>query len=103
MSEVKSIAQLGDLPKGLSFFDPILHHEAKEALEADGEVYVYESPEGLKNGLFIYDGYEASGTIFTKSREVFDHFYPLSLPVTSSQSMRQPSIRRKSGTSGSST
>jgi len=77
MSEVKSIGQLGDLPKGLSFFDPILHHEAKEALEADGEVYVYESPEGLKNGLFIYDGYEASGTIFTKSKEVFDHFYPL--------------------------
>src|SRR3989475_7600432 len=77
MSEVKSIAQLGDLPKGLSFFDPILHHEAKAALEADGEVYVCESPEGLKNGLFIYDGYEASGTIFTKSREVFDHFYPL--------------------------
>src|SRR2546425_7267071 len=77
MSEVKSIAQLGDLPKGLSFFDPILHHEAKEALEADGEVYVYESPEGLKNGLFIYDGYEASGTIFTRSREVFDHFYLL--------------------------
>src|SRR5947209_4306244 len=77
MSEVKSIGQLGDLPKGLSFFDPILHHEAKAALEADGEVYVYESPEGLKSGLFIYDGYEATGTIFTRSREVFDHFYLL--------------------------
>jgi hypothetical protein len=27
--------------------------------------------------LFIYDNYEATGTIFTKSREVFDHFYGL--------------------------
>ncbi len=77
VSEVKSIEQLGDLPKGLSFFDPILHYEAKEALEAGGEVYVSESPEGRKNGLFIYDGYEATGTIFAKSREVFDDFYPL--------------------------
>ncbi len=77
VSEVKFIEQLGDLPKGLSFFDPILHYEAKEALEAGGEVYVSESPEGRKNGLFIYDGYEATGTIFAKSREVFDDFYPL--------------------------
>ncbi len=78
VSEVKSgDEQLGDLPKGLSFFDPILDHEAKEALEAGGEVYVSQSPEGQKNGLFIYDGYEATGTVFTKSREVFDHFYLL--------------------------
>jgi Acetyltransferase (GNAT) family len=27
--------------------------------------------------LFIYDGYEATGTVFTKSREVFDYFYDL--------------------------
>ena len=77
VSEVKSTEQLGDLPKGLSFFDPILHHEATEALEAGGEVYVSQSPEGGRNGLFIYDGFEATGTIFTKSGEVFDHFYPL--------------------------
>jgi hypothetical protein len=77
VSAVKSIEQLGDLPKGLSFFDPILHYEAKEALEAGGEVYVSQSPQGPKNGLFIYDGYEATGTIFAKSREVFDDFYPL--------------------------
>lgn len=78
VSGAKSVdEQLGGLPKDLSFFDPILHHEAKEALEAGGEVYVSQSPEGHKNGLFIYDGYEATGTIFTKSREVFDHFYSL--------------------------
>ena len=27
--------------------------------------------------MFIYDNYELTGTIFTKSREVFDHFYKL--------------------------
>jgi acetyltransferase (GNAT) family protein len=78
VSEVKSVdGQLGDLPKGLSFFDPILRHEAKEALEAGGELYISQSPEGEKNGLFIYDGWEATGTIFTKSRDVFDYFYSL--------------------------
>ena len=69
--------QLEGLPKGLSFFDPLLHHEVKEALEAGGEAFVSHDPEGRKNGLFIYDGYEATGTIFTKSREVFDYFYGL--------------------------
>ena len=77
VSRVKTIGLLGDLPKGLSFFDPILYYEAKEALEADGEVYISKSPEGPTNGLFIYDGYEATGTIFAKTREVFDNFYPL--------------------------
>jgi len=67
--------QLGDLPKGLSFFDPLLRHEVKEALEAGGEAFISRDSEGRKNGLFIYDGYEATGTIFTKSREVFDLFY----------------------------
>jgi len=76
VSEVKSAdAELRDLPKGLSFFDPIIRHEAKEALEAGGEVYVSKTTDGQKSGLFIYDGYEATGTIFTRSRDVFDHFY----------------------------
>ena len=65
------------MPKGLSFFDPIIRHEAKEALEAGGEVYVSRNSDGHKSGLFIYDGYEATGTIFTRSREAFDHFYLL--------------------------
>jgi hypothetical protein len=69
--------QLSGLPQGLSRFDPLLRHEVKEALEAGGEAYVSQGPEGGKNGLFIYDEYEASGTIFTKSREVFDYFYNL--------------------------
>jgi hypothetical protein len=69
--------ELGDLPKGLSFFDLLLRHEVKEALEAGGEAYVSQNSEGGKNGLFVYDGHEATGTIFTKSREVFDYFYDL--------------------------
>ena len=77
VSKVKTIEQLGDLPNGLSFFDPILLYEAKEALEADGEVYLSKSPGGPTNGLFIYDSYEATGTIFAKTREVFNNFYPL--------------------------
>ncbi len=69
--------QLGNLPKGLSFFDPLLRHEAKETLESGGEAYLSQNSQGEKNGLFIYDNYEATGTIFSKSREVFDYFYKL--------------------------
>lgn len=78
VSEIKSTSEIpDDLPKGLSFFDPLLQHEIKEAVEADGEAFLSQNSKGEKNGLFIYDGYEATGTIFTKSREVFDHFYSL--------------------------
>jgi L-amino acid N-acyltransferase YncA len=75
--KLDSVANLGELPKGLSFFDPLLTHEAKEALECGGEVYVSKNSEGAKTGLFIYDNFEETGTIFTKSKEVFDHFYKL--------------------------
>jgi len=71
------VEQLSDLPKGLSFFDPILRHEVKEALEAGGETFISQNSNGDKNGLFIYDNYEATGTIFTRSREAFDQFYTL--------------------------
>lgn len=78
ISQVKSVdEQLSGLPRGLSFFDPILRHEVTEELEAGGEAYVSESPEGERNGLFIYDSWEATGTIFTRSREVFDRFFAL--------------------------
>ncbi len=69
--------QLSGLPKGLSIFDPLLRHEVKDALESGGEVYVSQDAQGGKNGLFIYDDYEATGTIFTKSREVFDLFFKM--------------------------
>ena len=69
--------QLSGLPKGLSFFDPLLRHEVKETLESEGEAFVSQSSEGDENGLFIYDNYEETGTVFTKSREVFDYFCKL--------------------------
>jgi len=69
--------QLAGLPEGMSFFTPIINHEAKEALEAGGEVFVSEVSDGEKNGLLIYDNYEATGTIFTRSREAFDRFYEM--------------------------
>src|SRR5208283_3941822 len=78
VSKIRTIEeQLSDLPKGLSLFDPLLRHEVKEALEAGGEAFVSQNSEGGMNGLFIYDSYEATGTVFTKSREVFDYFYKL--------------------------
>jgi RimJ/RimL family protein N-acetyltransferase len=70
--------ELHELPKGLSIFDPLISHEVKEALEAEGEVYVsQESTSGENNGLFIYDNFEATGTIFTKNRTAFDYFFKL--------------------------
>jgi GNAT superfamily N-acetyltransferase len=78
ISKIRTVEeQLEDLPKGFSFFDPLLRHEVKEALEAGGEAYFSRNSQGEVNGLFIYDSYEATGTIFTKSKQVFDYFYRL--------------------------
>jgi len=75
VSRVQTVhEQLDSLPRGLSFFDPFLRHEIKEEIEAGGEVYLSRDPIGVTNGLFIYDPIEATGTVFTKSREVFDYF-----------------------------
>ena len=69
--------ELDGLPKGLSFFDPFLRHDVEEEIEAGGEAYIARDRNGAPSGLFIYDGYEATGTVFTKSREAFDSFYRL--------------------------
>ena len=78
ISRVTSVdEQLSGLPKGMSFFDPLLRHETRETLEAGGEAYISATLGGGKDGLFIYDTWEATGTIFTKSREAFDRFFAL--------------------------
>ena len=78
VSKIRTVEeQLEGLPKGLSFFDPLLSHETKEAIEAGGEAFISRDSQGKVNGLFIYDGWEETGTVFTKSREVFDCFYRL--------------------------
>ena len=64
-------------PEGFSFFRPYLGYWIKETLEIGGEAYVSETAAGYGSGLFLYDDYEKAGSVFTRSREVFDHFYRL--------------------------
>jgi ribosomal protein S18 acetylase RimI-like enzyme len=64
-------------PRGLSFFEPYLQYFIKEILEIGGEAYVSRTSDGAVSGIFIYDNWEKVGTIYTRSREVFDHFYGL--------------------------
>src|SRR5208283_6068809 len=61
----------------ISFFEPYLQYFIKEILEIGGEVYVSRTSEGAVSGIFMYDGSERLGTIYTRSREVFDYFYEL--------------------------
>jgi GNAT superfamily N-acetyltransferase len=61
-------------PEGFSFFEPYLRHFIREALEIGGEAYVSKASSGNISGLFIYDDFEKSGTVYTRSREVFDYF-----------------------------
>ena len=64
-------------PVNFSFFEPYLHYHIKEILEIGGEAYVSRTFDGTISGIFIYDDFEKGGTIYTRSREVFDHFYGL--------------------------
>ncbi len=66
-----------DFPKGVSFFETYLGYSIKEVLEVGGEAYVSRTPKGDISGVFIYDDFEKTGTIYTGSRKVFDYFYGL--------------------------
>ncbi len=78
VSEIRSSSDLGRIfPDGFSFFEPYLQYYVKEILEIGGEAYASRTSEGAVSGIFIYDWYEKSGTIFTRSGEAFDHFYEL--------------------------
>jgi GNAT superfamily N-acetyltransferase len=61
-------------PRDVSFFEPYFQHQAKECLAIGGEVLVSRTSDGTPLGLFMYDEVEKVGTIYTKSREVFDYF-----------------------------
>jgi GNAT superfamily N-acetyltransferase len=65
------------LPDGFSFFEPYLRYFIREILEIGGEAYVSRTSDGAISGIFIYDDFENVGTIYTRSREVFDYFYEL--------------------------
>jgi GNAT superfamily N-acetyltransferase len=64
-------------PDNLSFFAPYLQYHIREVLGVGGEAYVSWTSEGAVSGAFIYDGFERGGTIYTRSRKVFDYFYAL--------------------------
>ena len=64
-------------PNGFSFFEPYLQYFIKEILEIGGEVYVSRTSKEAVSGIFMYDSAEKLGTIYTRSREVFDYFYGL--------------------------
>jgi GNAT superfamily N-acetyltransferase len=64
-----------DFPKDLSFFRPYLQFYLREILEVGGEAYVSKTSDGAISGVFMYDDYEKTGTIFTRSRDIFDEFY----------------------------
>ena len=75
-SQVRSASDVRSIfPDGFSFFQPYLEYWVKETLEIGGEAYVSKTASGNGSGLFLYDDYEKAGSIFTRSREVFDHFY----------------------------
>jgi ribosomal protein S18 acetylase RimI-like enzyme len=78
---VSQISNTSDIdfvfPVNFSFFEPYLHYHIQEILEIGGEAYVSRTSEGAISGIFIYDDIEKGGTIYTRSRELFDYFYGL--------------------------
>jgi len=78
ISQLNSISELNFVfPAGFSFFEPYLPYHLKEILEIGGEVYTAKTQDGSLTGIFIYDNCEKVGTIYTRSREIFDYFYAL--------------------------
>ena len=79
--EVSELSSAFDIdfvfPDSLSFFGPYLQYFIREVLEIGGEAYVSRTSEDNVSGIFIYDDFEKAGTVYTRSREVFDHFYGL--------------------------
>jgi GNAT superfamily N-acetyltransferase len=79
--EISKLSRTFDIgpvfPVDFSFFEPYLRYFITEVLEIGGEAYVSKTPEGNISGLLIYDDFEKSGTVFTRSTEVFDFFYGL--------------------------
>ena len=78
ISQIRNTSEIDFVfPRDLSFFEPYLRYFIKEILEIGGEAYVSRTSDGAVSGLFTYDDSEKGGTIYTRSREVFDYFYRL--------------------------
>jgi GNAT superfamily N-acetyltransferase len=75
---IKKESEMPSLPEGLSYFPvPYLRYWIKEALDIGGEAYLSKTSQGEISGLFVYDDYEQTGTVFSKSIDVFDHFFKM--------------------------
>jgi GNAT superfamily N-acetyltransferase len=78
VSEIQNASDIDFVfPNDFSFFALYLQYFIKEILEIGGEAYVSRNSEEAVSGIFIYDDSEKIGTIYTRSREVFDYFYEL--------------------------
>jgi ribosomal protein S18 acetylase RimI-like enzyme len=64
-------------PSRFSFFEPYIKHHIREILELEGEAHTATNSKGEVLGIFMYDDFEKSGTIYTIEREAFDYFYRL--------------------------
>ena len=74
VEKVASSNTVVDFPGRLSFFAPYLPYHIKEAIEVGGEAFISRNPGGDISGVFICDGYERTGTIYTRTKRVFDYF-----------------------------
>jgi ribosomal protein S18 acetylase RimI-like enzyme len=74
--EIEKSSDIPIFPSGLSFFDPYLEHYTKEVLGVGGKIQIATSSERIL-GLFLYDEYEKTGSIYTRSKKIFDHFRKL--------------------------
>ncbi len=76
--EVSKLSSTFDIdlvfPDGFSFFEPYIRYFIREVLEIGGEAYVSRTCDDNLSGIFIYDNFEKAGTVYTRSREVFDYF-----------------------------
>ena len=69
-----------DIQTGISFFEPHLRYFIDQTLEVGGEVYLAGPSEGQAEGIFIYDGAEKTGTIYTRSQKVLNCLLNLKQP-----------------------
>jgi ribosomal protein S18 acetylase RimI-like enzyme len=76
VSEIKDSSDIPRFPPGLSFFDPYIEYHIREVLGVGGEAYVARDPDRVL-GVFIYDDYEKTGTLYSQSIEAFNYFREL--------------------------
>lgn len=73
LRSIRNPSEIGDISAhDLSYFSPFLEHFARVGLLTGGEVVLATDLAGVVSGALIYDDMEKEGSIFTRSKEVFD-------------------------------